>query len=147
MIQTAHNFCDEIISKALMANQFLVFIDALSAKAHVFAYVQDYESFLDYDLQRFILGLNPIVLDSQSYVNYEIVNYANIVNLKKVTEKLEMGSLKKRFDRIWVKSHIKNITVPKKTCYKILQKAIGGADIEELNFDLREKYFDKKFGI
>ena len=147
MIQTAHNFCDEIISKALMANQFLVFIDALSAKAHVFAYVQDYESFLDYDLQRFILGLNPIVLDSQSYVNYEIVNYANIVNLKNVTEKLEMGSLKKRFDRIWVKSHIKNITVPKKTCYKILQKAIGGADIEELNFDLREKYFDKKFGI
>ncbi|MDO5859895.1 SAP domain-containing protein, partial [Methanobrevibacter sp.] len=64
-VQTAHDFCDEIISKALIANQFLVFIDALSAKAHVFAYEGDYESFLDYDLQRFILGLNPIVLDSQ----------------------------------------------------------------------------------
>ena len=58
-----------------------------------------------------------------------------------------MGSLKKRFDRIWGKSHITNITVPKKICYKILQKAIAGADIEELNFDLRQKYFDKKFGI
>ena len=31
--------------------------------------------------------------------------------------------------------------------HELLQKAIGGADIEELNFDLREKYFDKKFGI
>ena len=147
MIQTAHNFCDEVISKALIANQFLVFIDALSAKAHVFAYVGDYESFMDYDLQRFILGLNPIVMDAQTYANYDIVNYANVINLKNVTEKLDLGSLKKRFDKIWVKSHIKNITVPKKTAYKILQKAMAGADIEELNFELREKYFDKKFGI
>lgn len=154
MIQTAHNFCDEIISNALMANQFLVFIDALSAKAHVFAYDKDYESFLDYDLQRFILGLNPIVLDAQSYAKYDVVNYANILNLKNVTEKLDFGSLKKRFDRIWVKSHIRNTTVPKKTAYKILQKAfaIAGEDdaidkFEELNFDLKEKYFDKKFGI
>lgn len=147
MLQTAHNFCDEIISKALMANQFLVFIDALSAKAHVFAYVKDYESFLDYDLQRFILGLNPIVLDPQTYATYEVINYANVVNLKNVTEQFDFGSLKKRFDKIWSKSNIKSTTVPKKTCYKILQKAIGGADLEELNFDLKEKYFNKKFGI
>lgn len=154
MIQTAHNFCDEIISKALMANQFLVFIDALSAKAHVFAYENDYASFLDYDLQRFILGLNPIVMDAQSYATYDVVNYANILNLKNVTEKLDLGSLKKRFDRIWVKSNIKNTTVPKKTAYKILQNAFAIADEEdavdkfkELNFDLRTKYFDKKFGI
>lgn len=146
-VQTAHKFCDEILSYALMNNQFLIFIDALSAKAHVYAYDGDYESFLDYDLQRYILGLNPIMLDSQSYAKYDIVNYANIVNLKNVTEKLDFGSLKKRFDRIWAKSHIKNITVPKKTCYKILQKAMAGANIEEINFDLREKYFDKKFGI
>lgn len=146
-LQTAHKFCDEILSYALMNNQFLVFIDALSAKAHVYAYGGDYESFMDYDLQRFILGLNPIMLDSQSYAKYDIVNYANIINLKNVTEELDLGSLKKRFDRIWVKSHIKNITVPKKTCYKILQKAMDGADIEELNFELREKYFNKKFGI
>lgn len=154
MIQTAHNFCDEIISKALMANQFLVFIDALSAKAHVFAYEKDYESFLDYDLQRFILGLNPIVMDAQSYATYDVVNYANVLNLKNVTEKLDFGSLKKRFDRIWVKSHIKNTTVPKKTAYKILQRSFAIADevdagerFEELNFELKEKYFDKKFGI
>ena len=131
----------------MVANQFLVFIDALSAKAHVYAYDEDYESFLNYDLQRFILGLNPIVMDAQTYAGYEVINYANIINLKNVTEKLEMGSLKKRFDRIWEKSHIKNITVPKKTCYKILQKALDGADIEELNFDVKEKYFNKKFGI
>lgn len=146
-IETGLNFCDEILSRALVANQFLVFIDALSAKAHVYAYDGDYESFLDYDLQRFILGLNPIVMDAQTYASYEVINYANIINLKNVTEKLEMGSLKKRFDKIWVKSHVKNITVPKKTCYKILQKAIDGADIEELNFDVKEKYFNKKFGI
>ena len=146
-IETGLNFCDEILSRALVANQFLVFIDALSAKAHVYAYDGDYESFLDYDLQRFILGLNPIVMDAQTYASYEVINYANIINLKNVTEKLEMGSLKKRFDKIWVKSHVKNITVPKKTCYKILQKALDGADIEELNFDIKEKYFNKKFGI
>lgn len=146
-IQTAHNFCDEIISKALIANQFLVFIDALSAKAHVYAYAGDYESFLDYDLQRFILGLNPIMLDSTNYAKYDIVNHANIINLKNVTENFDFGSLKKRFDRIWEKSHITSITVPKKTSYKILQKAMAGADLDELNFDLREKYFDKKFGI
>lgn len=121
MIQTAHNFCDEIISRALMANQFLVFRLALSAKAHVFAYDKDYESFLDYDLQHFILGLNPMMLSATDYANYEIVNEANIINLRNVTEKLELGSLKKRFDRIWAKSHIKNITVPKKSCYKILK--------------------------
>ena len=147
MIETGLNFCDEILSRALVANQFLVFIDALSAKAHVYAYGGDYESFLNYDLQRFILGLNPIVLDAQSYASYEVVNHANITNIKNVTEELDLGSLKKRFDRIWAKSHIKNITVPKKTCYKILQKALDGADIEELNFDIKEKYFNKKFGI
>lgn len=147
MIQTAHNFCDEVLSRSLMANNFLVFRLALSAKAHVFAYDKDYESFLDYDLQHFILGLNPIMLTATEYANYEIVNEANVINLKNVTEKLDLGSLKKRFDRIWDKSNIKNITVPKKTCYKILQKAMAGADIEELNFDLKEKYFDKKFGI
>ena len=146
-IKTGLNFCDEILSRALVANQFLVFIDALSAKAHVYAYDGDYESFLDYDLQRFILGLNPIVMDAQTYASYEVINHANIINLKNVTEKLKMGSLKKRFDKIWAKSHIKNITVPKKICYKILQKAIDGADIEELNFDVKEKYFNKKFGI
>ena len=146
-IETGLKFCDEILSRALVANQFLVFIDALSAKAHVYAYDEDYESFLDYDLQRYILGLNPIVMDAQTYAGYEVINYANIINLKNVTEKLEMGSLKKRFDRIWEKSHVKNITVPKKTCYKILQKALGGADIEELNFDVKEKYFNKKFGV
>ena len=154
MIQTAHNFCDEVISKALIANQFLIFIDALSAKAHVFAYVGDYESFLDYDLQRFILGLNPIVMDAQSYATYDVVNYANILNLKNVTEELDLGSLKKRFDRIWAKSNIRNTTVPKKIAYKILQNSFEIADeenarerFEELNFDLKEKYFDKKFGI
>ena len=147
MVETALNFCDEIISRALMKNQFLVFIDALSAKAHVYAYDGDYASFLDYDLQRFILGLNPIFLDSQSYADYEPINAANIINLKNVLEKLNLGSLKKRFDNIWAKSNIKSITVPKKVCYKILQKAIGGADVEELNFDLKEKYLNKKFGL
>ena len=147
MVETALKFCDEILSRALVANQFLVFIDALSAKAHVYAYDGDYESFLDYDLQRFIIGLNPIVMDAQTYASYDVINEANITNLKNVTEQLEMGSLKKRFDRIWNKSHIKNATVPKKTCFKILQRAIAGADLEELNFDLKEKFFNKKFGI
>ena len=146
-VKTALNFCDEIISRALMGNQFLVFIDALSAKAHVYAYDGDYESFLDYDLQRFILGLNPIMMDSQTYASYDIINEANVINLKNVLEKFDFGSLKKRFDNIWAKSHITNITVPKKISYKTLQKAISGADIDELNFDLREKYFNKKFGI
>ena len=146
-VQTALNFCDEIISRALISNQFLVFIDALSAKAHVYAYDKDYESFLEYDLQRFILGLNPIMMDPQTYATYEVINYANVINLKNVVEQVNIGSLKKRFDRIWNKSNIKSTTVPKKACYKILQKATSGADIEELNFDLRQKYFDKKFGI
>ena len=146
-IETALNFCDEILSRALVNNLFLVFIDALSAKAHVYAYDGDYDSFLDYDLQRYILGLNPISLDAQSYATYNVINEANIINLRNVLEKLEMGSLKKRFDRIWGICNIRNTTVPKKTCYKILQKALDGADIEELNFDLREKYFNKKFGI
>ena len=147
-VHTALNFCDEIISRALMANQFLVFIDALSAKAHVYAYDGDYDSFLDYDLQRFIIGLNPImVMDTQTYESYDIVNAANIINLKNVTDRFDFGSLKKRFDRIWAKSHITTITVPKKISYKILQKALGGADLDELNFDLKEKYFNKRFGI
>lgn len=146
-IETGLKFCDEIISRALMGNQFLVFIDALSAKAHVYAYNGDYETFLDYDLQRFILGLNPIMLDAQSYASYDVINAANIINLKNVLEKFDFGSLKKRFDKIWVKSNIRNTTVPKKTSYKILQKAISGADLEELNFEIKEKYFNKKFGI
>ena len=147
MIETALKFCDEITSRALMANQFLVFIDALSAKAHVYAYDGDYDSFLDYDLQRYILGLNPIVMDSQTYASYDPINVANITNLRNVLKALKMGSLKKRFDRIWNKSHIKNVTVPKKTSYKILLRAIDGADIEGLNFDVKEKFFNKKFGI
>ena len=146
-IETALNFCDEILSRALVANQFLVFIDALSAKAHVYAYDGDYDSFLDYDLQRFIMGLNPIVMDPQTYSTYDVINEANIINLRNVLEKLDMGNLKKRFDKIWNMSNIHSITVPKKSCYKILQKALDGADIEELNFDLKEKYFNKKFGI
>lgn len=147
-IETALNFCDEILSRALVANQFLVFIDALSAKAHVYAYAGDYESFMDYDLQRYILGLNPIVaLDAQSYATYDVINEANIINLRNVLEKVNVGSLKKRFDKIWNICNIRNTTVPKKTCYKILQKAIDGADIEELNFDIKERYFNKKFGI
>lgn len=147
-VQTALNFCDEILSRALVGNQFLVFIDALSAKAHVYAYDGDYESFLDYDLQRYIIGLNPIIeMDSQTYASYDIVNAANVINLKNVTERFDFGNLKKRFDKIWAKSHITTITVPKKMAYKILQKAISGADLDELNFDLREKYFNKKFGI
>ena len=147
MIQTAHDFCDEIISRALVNNQFIVFRLALSAKAHVFAYDGDYESFLDYDLQHFILGLNPISLTAQEYASYVVIDEANIINLRNVLEKLEMGSLKKRFDNIWNKSHIKNTTVPKKTCYKLLKRALDGADIEELNFDVKEKFFNKKFGI
>lgn len=146
-IETALKFCDEIISRALLANQFLVFIDALSAKAHVYAYDKDYESFLDYDLQRFILGLNPIVMDAQTYASYEVINYANVVNLASVLEKFDFGNLKKKFDEIWNKSHIKGVTVPKKTCFKTLKKALAGADIEELNFELKEKYFNRKFGI
>ena len=144
---TALNFCDQILSFALIKNQFLIFLDALSAKAHVYAYDGDYESFLDYDLQRFILGLNPIMMDSKTYASYDIINEANVINLKNVLDKFDFGSLKKRFDNIWAKSHITNITVPKKISYKTLQKAISGADIDELNFDLREKYFNKKFGI
>ena len=147
IIETGLNFCDEIISRALINNQFLVFRLALSAKAHVYAYDGDYESFLDYDLQHFILGLNPISLDAQSYASYEIINEANIINLRNVLEKLEFGSLKKRFDKIWNKSHIKHVTIPKKTSFKLLKRCIDGADIEELNFELREKYFNKKFGF
>ena len=86
-------------------------------------------------------------MDAQTYAKYDIINEANIINLKNVCEHFNFGNLKKRFDNIWAKSHIKSITVPKKTSYKILQKALSGADIDELNFDLREKYFNKKFGI
>ena len=146
-VETALKFCDEIISRSLMKNQFLIFIDALSAKAHVYAYDGDYESFLDYDLQRFILGLNPMFLDAESYADYDPINEANIINLRNVVDKLNFGSLKKRFDNIWNKSHITHITVSKKLCYKILQRAIDGANIEELNFDIKEKYLDKKFGL
>lgn len=147
IVETGLNFCDEILSRSLVNNMFLVFLDALTAKAHVYAYDNDYESFMDYDLQRFILGLNPISLDAQSYAIYTVIDGANIANLRSVTEALDMGSLKKRFDRIWNLCKIKNTTVPKKTSFKILQKAIDGADLEELNFDLKEKYFNKKFGI
>ena len=136
-----------LFTRELVNNLFLVFIDALSAKAHVYAYDGDYDSFMDYDLQRYILGLNPIVMDAQTYATYNVINEANILNLRNVLEQLEMGSLKKRFDRIWNICNIRHTTVPKKTCYKILLKALDGADIEELNFDLREKYFNKKFGI
>ena len=147
MIETALNFCDEVISRALIANQFLIFIDALSAKAHVYAYDKDYESFLDYDLQRYILGLNPIILDAQTYATYQIINPANIVNIANVVKKFKLGSLRKRFNKIWNKSNIKHATIPKKTSYKLLERAIDGANIDELNQELRVKYFDKKFGI
>ena len=147
LINTALNFCDEILSIALINDQFLTFINALTAKAHVYAYTGDYESFLDYDLQRFILGLNPIILDAQTYATYTIIDYANIINLKNVTEKFDFGRLKNRFNKIWVKSNIKNVTVPKKATFKYLKRAISGADIEELNFELKEKYFNKKFGL
>ena len=146
-IQTGLNFCDEILSRALVSNLFLVFLDALTAKAHVYAYDEDYDSFMDYDLQRYILGLNPIVMDSQTYATYEAISKANIDNLRNVVKTLKITDLKKRFDRLWNMSKIHSITVPKKTCYKILQKAIDGTDIEELNFDVRHKYLDKKFGI
>ena len=86
-------------------------------------------------------------MDPQTYATYNVVDYANVVNLKNVLDILDLGSLKKRFDKIWNKSHIKHITVPKKACYKILQRAMDGADIEELNLDLKQKYFNKKFGI
>jgi hypothetical protein len=146
-IETGLNFCDEILSRSLVANQFLIFLDALTAKAHVYAYDNDYESFLDYDLQRFILGLNPISLDAQSYATYDVIEEANIINIRNVLKTLKLGGLKKRFDKIWNISNVKHTTVPKKTCYKILQKALDGADLEELNFDLKERYFNKKFGI
>ena len=146
-VETAFKFCDQIISKALVANQFLVFLDALSAKAHVYAYINDYESFLDYDLQHFIMALNPMVMDSQIYAKYNPINFVNIINLRNVVEKLDMGSLKKRFNKIWNKSHIKHTTVPKKTCYKILVKAIDGADVDELNSEIREKFFDRKYAV
>ncbi len=142
---TALNFCDEVLSRALISNQFIVFIDALSAKAHVYAYAQDYESFLDYDLQRFILGLNPFNMDSKTYSTYEIISSANIINLKNVIDHFDFGNLKKRFNKIWKKSNISNITVPKNISYKILMKALSGEDIEVLNFDLRERYFNEKF--
>ena len=142
---TALNFCDQILSFALIKNQFLIFLDALSAKAHVYAYEKDYESFLDYDLQRFILGLNPFNMDSKTYSNYEIINNANIINLKNVIEHFDFGDLKKRFNKIWKKSNISKITVPKNASYKILLKALSGEDIEELTFDLKEKYFYEKF--
>ena len=144
-VQTALNFIDECITRALLANQFIIFIDALSAKAHIYAYIKDYESFLDLDLQRFILGLNPITMDANTYATYQIINEANIINIRNVCEKLDLGSLRKRFNKIWNKSNIKSATVPKKTTYKILERCIEGADIEQLNYELRYKYFDKKF--
>ena len=147
MIGTALNFCDEVLSRSLMGNQFQLFLFALTAKAHVYAYDNDFESFLNYDLQRFILGLNPFTMDSETYAKYEILDYANVVNLKNISEKFNVGRLKTRFDKIWAKSNIKDVTVPKKTSFKYLKRAIEGADIEELNFELREKYFNKKFGI
>ena len=146
MITTALNFCDEVISRSLINNYFLLFLTALSAKAHVYAYDGDYESFLDYDLQRFILGLNPIVLDAGAYANYVIIEPANVINIKNVSEKFNFGRLKNRFDKLWVKSNIKNVTVPKKTAFKYLKRAMGGANLDDLNFELREKYFNKKFG-
>ncbi|MBE6499313.1 MAG: hypothetical protein E7Z80_02020 [Methanobrevibacter thaueri] len=145
--ETALNFCDEIISRALISNKFLVFIEGLSAKSHVYAYYDDYESFLDYDLQRYILSLNPISLTHEEYSNYVVINEANIINLKNVIDKFDFGNLKKKFNKIWNKSHITDITVPKKISYKYLLKAFDGADIDELNFDLKEKYFNKKFGL
>ena len=147
MITTALNFCDEVISRSLINNHFLVFLSTLSAKAHVYAYDGDYESFLDYDLQRFILGLNPIVLNANEYATYVIIDPANVINIKNVSEKFNFGRLKSRFDQLWVKSNIKNVTVPKKTAFKYLKRAMEGANLEELNFELKQNYFNKKFGV
>ena len=88
-----------------------------------------------------------IMICTQTYASYDVINEANVINLRNVLEKLEMGSLKKRFDRIWAKSHIKTTTVSKKASYKILQKALAGEDIQDLNFDVKEKYFNKKYGM
>lgn len=146
-VETALKFCDEIISRALVRNQFTVFIDTLYAKAHVYAYDGDYESFIDYYLQRFILGLNPMVMDEITFEDYEFINETSIANLRLVLEKLEIGSLKKRFDRIWDKSHIKHVNVPKKSAFKTLKKALDGADIEELNLKLNERFINNNYGI
>lgn len=120
ILDTAFEYVDGFISDSLLVNHFGMFIDSISAKALIHAYNQDYDSHLDYDLQRFILGLNPIVMDYNTYANYQIIDSANIHN-------------------------IKNVIVPKKTTFKFLKKALSGEDIEELNLEIKEKYFYKKF--
>ncbi len=145
MLDTAFEYIDGFISDSLLVNHFGMFIDAISAKALIHAYNQDYDSYLDYDLQRFILGLNPIVMDYNTYANYQIIDPANIHNIKNVIENIGGMGLKKRFNKVWLKSNVKNVIVPKKTTFKFLKKALSGEDIEDLNLEIKEKYFYKKF--
>lgn len=143
----ALTFCDECIKSAFRDSNLLILLDSLSAKAHVYAYAGDYESFLDLDLQRFIFGLNPPFMDGDIYQNYVAVNSANIINIGNVLDKFDFGSLKKRFNKLWALLDIKNITIPKKTSFKILEKGLAGENIDNLNHDVRVKYFDRKFGV
>lgn len=145
IMQAALNFSDECIKSAFESQNILVLLDSLSAKAHVYAFFQDYESFVDLDLQRYIFGLNPPFMDPEVYKRYVAIIPANIINLRNVLEKFDFGSLKKKYDKIWKVLDIKNITVSKKTSFKILERALAGADIDALNYELKVKYLDKKY--
>lgn len=145
--EAALTFCDECIKSAFKDSNLFVLLDSLSAKAHVYAYAGDYESFLDLDLQRFIFGLNPPFMGEDIYKHYVAVNSANIINIGNVLEKFDFGSLKKRFNKLWNVLDIKAITIPKKTSFKILERGLAGANIDNLNYEVRVKYFDRKFGV
>ena len=140
-IQNAINYLNEHLKIAYQRKDFHRLHDVFSAKSFLYLHNEEFKKALTEELHLYMLRLNPIFLSPEELESYEAIEYSNINNIGILSIFANTHNLKKIFNKTWSHMKFKDRLISKKMSLKYLNRAVGGEDLDELSWEISEKYF------
>lgn len=140
VFQLASDFIELHIKNAKSTRNLIYLDDCYVSESFLYIFNSDYENALNWELQRFILRLNPVFSYLGYYSEYLIFNPDNIHRIILFMDKLKIKDITEIFYDIW-KSSLKKEYVSKETAFNFLKRSFD-ENLDKLSDEYNDKYFE-----
>ena len=142
VMQNSFNYLEENLEMAYDDRDFYRLHDVFCSYAMLNLNEQDFEKSLEWELKVFILKLNPVFLDKEDLNKTEAIEYPNINNIMVLSVLAEIEDLTDIFTKCWSNMELGEMLIDEKSALDYLNKAFDCEDIEKLNDEYVDKYFN-----
>ncbi len=125
-------FLDKHFKIAMDRKDHIAHIDISISSALIYLSQKNYIKSLEWMLTKFIIELNPVLLDKKHYTDYEILDNLSLHIIKELNKKFTTEQIKETHDKIFDDVPVE-LLAPKQETWKIINEIIQTKSIKHTN--------------